>query len=171
MAFYQRARGEVLSRTGLDILGVPLQQFLVDGTLHVHVHDEPLLAIYEIDDEAAKQGRVLDLVLSLAEDDAEHARLSAQLLQDVPVVHFQVVAVAGQEAGPVQAVRNGRFAVPRGLGLLVGHLEKEEVCKLLEVVAVGEAAVAKDASVTPDPLADLTVRGRCHSLIASSSRI
>ncbi len=168
---YQRARGEVLSCTGLDILGVPLQQFLVDGALHVHVHDKPLLAIDEIDNETAKQGRVLDLVLGLAEDEAQHPRLSTQLLQGVAVVHFQVIAVAGEEAGPVHAIRDRRFAVPRRLGLFVGHLEKEEVCKLLEVVAVRETAVTKDAGVAPDLLPNLRVAVAAHSGIASSSRI
>ncbi len=54
------------------------QQALVGVALHVGVEADPLLAVDQVDDQPAQLGRVLDLVLRLAEDDAEHARLACR---------------------------------------------------------------------------------------------
>ncbi len=75
----ERARREVLPRAALDVLGVPLQQALVGVALHVGRHREPVLLADQLDDELAELGRVLDLVLGLAEDEAEHPALLAEL--------------------------------------------------------------------------------------------
>ena len=45
----QRTRGEVLTRPALHVLGVLLQEALVDGALHIHVQADPGLAVYEPD--------------------------------------------------------------------------------------------------------------------------
>src|SRR5712691_8809010 len=58
----------------------------------------PLLLVDQVDDEAAQLGRILDLVLSFAEDDAEHALAFAERVEHVPVVRFEIVAVLGQQA-------------------------------------------------------------------------
>ena len=77
----QGTRREVLAGATLDVLGVLLQQPLVGIPFDVGIQDRPLFAIDQIDDQAPQLGRVLNLVLGLAEDEAEHAPLFAQLLQ------------------------------------------------------------------------------------------
>ena len=77
----ERARREVLARAAFHVLGVLLQQALVGVALHVGGKRGPLLLVDQVDDQPAQLGRVLDLVLRLAEDDAEHARLLAEFLQ------------------------------------------------------------------------------------------
>ena len=52
------------------------EQPLVGVALDVGVEHRPLLAVDQVDDQAAQLGRVLDLVLRLAEDHAEHAWLA-----------------------------------------------------------------------------------------------
>lgn len=141
--------------TALGVLGVLLQQPLVGVALDVGVEGGPLLALDQVGDEAAQLGGVLNLVLRLAEDHAEHPRLLAQFVEDVAVLDLEVVAVAGEEGGPVQPGGDGRGTAPGGLGLLVGHLEEEQVGELLDVVAVGEAVVAEDVAVVPELLDDL----------------
>ena len=72
----QRPRREVLARARLDVLGVLLEQPLVGVALDVGVERQPALAVDQVDDQPAQLGRVLDPVLRLAEDDAEHPRLA-----------------------------------------------------------------------------------------------
>ena len=148
----QRPRREVLAGAGLDVLGVLLEQPLVGVALDVGVERQPRLAVDQVDDQAAQLGGILDPVLRLAEDDAEHARLPAELGQEVAVVDLELVAVAGEQARPVEALGDERRGAERRLRLLVGHLEEEQVGELLEVVAVGEAVVAQDVAVVPEAL-------------------
>ena len=56
------------------------QQALVGVALHVGIERHPLLAVDQVDDQPAQLGRVLDLVLRLAEDDAEHPGSTAELV-------------------------------------------------------------------------------------------
>ena len=84
----QRARGEVLARAALGVLGVLLQQAFVDFALDVDIQADPGFAVDQVD-QAAQLGRVLDLVLGLAEDDGDQAGALAQLGQDVAVVGFE----------------------------------------------------------------------------------
>ena len=58
----------------LGVLGVLLQQALVGVALHVGVEGHPLLAVDQVDDQAAQLGRVLNLVLGLAEDERPASR-------------------------------------------------------------------------------------------------
>lgn len=67
----ERARGEGLAGATLGVLGGLLQQALVGVALHVRVERGPRLAVDELDDEPAQLGGVLNLVLRLAEDDAQ----------------------------------------------------------------------------------------------------
>jgi len=151
----ERARREVLPRPTLGVLGVLLEQPLVRVALHVGVERHPLLAVDQVDDEAAQLGRVLDLVLRLAEDQAEHARVLAQRLERVAVLHLERVALPGQERGPVVAGRDHRRLRPGRLRALVRHLEEEQVGELLDVVAIRQAVVAQDVAVVPELLDDL----------------
>ena len=89
----ERARGEVLARAAFHVLGVLLQQPLVGVALHVGGEAGPLLLVDQVHDEAAELGRVLDFVLRLAEDDAEHARPLAEFLQRMAVMNLQIVAI------------------------------------------------------------------------------
>ena len=108
----QRPRGEVLSGAALDVLGVLLEQPFVGVALHVGGERRPLLPIDQIDDQPPQFGRILDLVLGLAEDHAQHALLPAERLQHVTIVDFQIVAVL-QQAGPVESCGNDRRLVVR----------------------------------------------------------
>src|ERR671926_1486893 len=71
------------------------------------------------------------------------------------VVGLELVAVPPEQAGPVVAVGHRRGTAPGRQGLLVGHLEEEQVGELLNVVAVGEAVVAEQVAVAPELLDDL----------------
>ncbi len=95
----ERPRREVLPCTTLGVLRVLLQQPFVRIAFDVSVETRPTLPIDQIDDEAAQLGRVLDLVLRLAEDDPQHPRLPAQRFQDVPVLDLQRVAIQGDQVG------------------------------------------------------------------------
>jgi len=84
---------EVLAGAGLGILGVLFEQAFVDVALDVGAERAPGLLVDEIDDEAAQVGGVLDLVLGFAEDDAEDARLFAEIFEGVAVVSFERQAI------------------------------------------------------------------------------
>ena len=61
--------------------GVLLQQPLVGVALHVGVERDPLLAVDQVDDQPPQLGRVLDLVLRLAEDDARACPAACRALR------------------------------------------------------------------------------------------
>jgi hypothetical protein len=79
----QGARSEVLTGAGLHILRVLFEETFVDVTLDVGAERAPRFLIDEIDDEAAQMGGVLDLVLGFPEDDAEDARLFAEIFESI----------------------------------------------------------------------------------------
>lgn len=145
----ERARGEVLAGTALHVLGVLLEQPFVGVSLHVGGQARPLLLIDQVHDEPAQLGRVLDLVLRLAEDDAEHARPLAEIFQRVAVKDFQVVAVCAQQRRPILALGNGRRPVERRTRLLIRHLEEQQKRQLLDVVPIGQAVIPQDVAVVP----------------------
>ena len=89
----ERARREILARAAFHVLGVLLQQPLVSVALHIGGEAGPLLLVNQVHDEPAQLGRVLDLVLRLAENDAEHARPLAEFLQRMAIMNFQIVAI------------------------------------------------------------------------------
>lgn len=76
-----RAAGEVLARAARGFLCRAGEQFLVDGAFHVHWQGEPIHLVEQVDDELLQERRVVDLAARALEDDAEHARLHAQLFQ------------------------------------------------------------------------------------------
>ena len=149
----QRPRREVLAGARLRVLGALLQQPLVGVALEVGVDRGPGLLVDEVDDEPAQLGRVLDAVLRLAEDRAERARLLAERLEDVPVVHLQLVAVAVEQRLPVEPVRHD-LAEP-GLLALVGHLQEQQVRELLDVLDRRDAVVAQHVAEVPQLLHEL----------------
>ena len=160
----QRPRCEVLAGAALGILRVLFEQAFVSVALDVSFERRPLLSVDEIGDEAAQLRRILDLVLRLAEDDAEHSRLLAEVLQRLPVQHFQGIAVLREQRRPVISGGDERVLAPRRLGALVGHLQEEQEGELFDVVALGEAVVAEDVTIRPELLDDLG-GGVAHKLI------
>jgi hypothetical protein len=93
----QRARREVLAGARLHVLRVLLEQPLVGVPLYIRVEREPRLAVDQVDDEPSQLRGILDPVLRLAEDDAEHPRPAPELGEHVPIVHLELVPVARQE--------------------------------------------------------------------------
>ena len=89
--------------------GVALEQPLVGVALHVGRHRRPVLLADQLDDELAQLGRVLDLVLRLLEDQAEHPALLAQLAERLAVVLLQLDALHLRrgEVGPAVALGIG----------------------------------------------------------------
>ena len=149
----ERPGGEILAGAAFHILGVLLQEALVDGPLDVHIQAQPGLAVDQLH-QAAQLGRRLDLALRFAENHPQHARPFSQSLQDPAVVRLQFVAVLIREAGPVQPLGDGRGLGVGRQGLLVGHLQEKEVGELLHIVAVAHAVVSEDIAVVPEPLDD-----------------
>ena len=145
----ERAGREVLARAGFDVLGVLFQQPFVDVGLDVHIEAVPVFAVDEAD-EALELGRVLNAVLRLAEDGGDEAAPLAQFGQNLAIVAFQLVAVQVDQAGPTISVINGGWIA--NFAPLVIHFEEEEVGKLLDVIAVGEAVIAQNGAVVPEAL-------------------
>jgi hypothetical protein len=73
----------------------------------------------------------------------------------MPVVIKQVVAVPLQQAGPTVPVGNLARLVVRRLRTLIGHLEKQQIRQLLDVVAITHPVVTEDVAVIPEFLDDL----------------
>jgi hypothetical protein len=71
------------------------------------------------------------------------------------VVIEQVVAVLLQQTRPAVFWRNLAGLVVRRLRPLVGHLEKQQIRQLFDVVAVAHPVVTEDVAVVPEFLDDL----------------
>ena len=104
----QGAGREVLSGAGLDVLGVFGQQPLVGVALDVGVHRHPLFLVDEVRHQPPELGRVLDLVLRLAEDDAKRSGRLAEFDENVPVVNVKLVAVETSQRLPVEPLGDDR---------------------------------------------------------------
>jgi hypothetical protein len=70
-------------------------------------------------------------------------------------VRLQFVAVALEQALPVEIFGNRGFFIERRLALLVRHFEEQQERQLLDIVAVGEPVVAQDVAVVPEFLNQL----------------
>jgi hypothetical protein len=151
-------RREVLSRAPLRLCGVLLQQPLVRVSLNIRVEARPVLLVDQVRHEPPELRRILDLVGGLLEDEAQHAALSAQRLERVPVLHLERISVARNQLVPGVRLRNDRRLAVRREGALVRHLQEQQVRELLDVVQVGQAVVTKHASVVPELLYDLLRR-------------
>src|SRR5690606_10527153 len=149
---------------GLDVLGVALEQALVGVALDVDPDHPPRLAVDEVADQPAELGRVADLVLGLAEDQAEQAVLLAEELEGLAVVLLERLAVLGCQRLPVVALGHGRRPLPRRRRVLVGHLQEQQIGELLGVVAVGQAVVTQDVAVGPELVDE--VGGVAHGVYA-----
>ena len=118
-------------------------------------------------------GGILDFVLRLGEDGAEHARFLAKILEGVPIMVFQRQPVKFDEAGPVIVRGDGGLLVVRWASALIVHLEEQKEGELLNVVAIGDAIVAEQVAVIPD-FVDESGSGGGHqavSLCMTSSQV
>jgi hypothetical protein len=147
--FDQRARGEVLAGAGLGVLGVAFEQVFVDGAFSVGAEHDPIGFVHHGND-TGELGGVLDLVLGLGEDLAEHAGLFAELQEGLDVVGFEVGAVEGAESGPRVFGGDGDLAVVGRAAVFIRHFEEDEVGELLEVVAVADTVIAQGMAEGPD---------------------
>ncbi len=114
-----------------------------------------LLLVNQVHDEPAELGRVLDLVLRLAEDDAEHALLFAERFKHMPVMRLQLIPVARQQTGPGELLGHGGRLVERRTRLLIRHLEEQQKRQLLHIIAVGQTVIAENVAVIPELLDEL----------------
>ena len=73
---------------------------------------------------------------------------------------LQLVAVLAHEALPAVALWDGALLVEQGASF-VGHLEKQEVGDLLDVIPVAHPVVSQDVGVVPD-LIDYGGGRGCH---------
>ena len=152
----ERARREVLARAAFHVLGVLLQQALVGVALHVGGEAGPLLLVDQVHDEPAELGRVLDFVLRLAEDDAEHARPLAEFLQRMAIMNLELVAIQLQQRWPIETLGMGDGLLNGGLRLLIRHFQEQQKRQLLDVIAVGQAVIPQDVAVVPELLDELS---------------
>ena len=134
----------------VGVFGVLLQQALIRIALDVGGEAGPLFLVDQVHDESAELGRVLNLVLGLAENEPQHTRPLAEFRQSVTVMRFQLVALQLQQRVPTESLRNGRRLIERRLRLLVCHFQEEQKRELLDVVAVRQAIIAQDVAVVPE---------------------
>ena len=160
------AGGEVLAGSLVRRAGGLFEQAFVDGALDVHVHAGPILIADHLD-HALEVGRVGDLVLGLAEDDANEAGHFAEVFEGVAVVDFEVIAALAAQLGPGKLFRDR--IVEAQLGHLIGELEEEQVGDLLDVVAVTDPRVLKDVGVVDRKSTRLNSSHRNTSRMPSSA--
>ena len=145
----ERTGGKILPRAALDILGVLLEQSLVDLALDVGGHGDPLFLVDHLH-HAVQDGGVADLIARLGEDLTQKAALLGQLLQGLLVLLLQLGALEGIHIRPGVARGNTGLLLIGGPRVLIRHFEEDEVCKLFKVVPVGDAVVAEGVAEAPD---------------------
>jgi hypothetical protein len=141
-----------LAGTGLDVLGVLLQQTFVDVGLDINVQPDPHFPIDEVD-ETTQFGRLLNLILRFAKDSGDEARTLPQGGQDVAILGLQLVTLSAQQALPVE-VGGDDARLAQQPAVLVIHFEEEQVGELLDIVTVGDTVIAQDVAVIPKALND-----------------
>ena len=145
----QGARREVLAGARLGVLGVLLQQPLVDVALDVGAQRDPIGVVHHVD-EAVELRRILNLVLRLGKDLPSIPRRGAKFAQECDVVAFEFRAALRFQAPPVIRRRNAYVAVVRRLAVLVRHLEENQIGELLQAVAVAHAVIPQSGAEAPD---------------------
>ena len=116
----QRPGREVLARAAFHVLGVLLQQALVDLALHVGGHGHPVFLVDHLDD-AVENGGIADLVDRPLKDLAQGAALFAQGLQDGFVLTLQLRAFQGVHIRPAAAGGDAGLPLVGRLGIFIGH--------------------------------------------------
>ena len=141
--------GEVLTGTGLDILGVFLEQPLVDLALDIGGHGDPLFLVDHLH-HPVEDGGVADLVGGLLEDLTQQTALLAQLFQGGLVLLLQLGSPEGIHILPAEALGDAGFFFIRGSGVLIGHFQKDEVSKLLQIISIGNTVIPEGIAQAPD---------------------
>ena len=147
--FDQRARREILACAALGVFGIFLQQAFIQVALGVGIQADPAFGINQLH-QARELGRVLNFVLRLEKDGAQHARLLPQPVQRGQVMCLQRLAHFAGQAGPAIAVGDVRVAVVGLLRVFVRQLQKQQVSELLQVVAIAHTVVAQGVAKVPD---------------------
>ena len=145
----QGTRREVLARPGFGVLGVLLQQPLVDVALDVGTERDPIGVVHHVN-EAVELRRILNLVLRLGEDLPQHAPPRTELAQQRDVMSFKLRAPLRLQTLPVVRGGNAHVTAVRRLAVLVRHLEEYQIGELLQVVAVAHPVIAQRRAETPD---------------------
>src|SRR6266487_1127973 len=70
------------------------------------------------------------------------------------IVRLKSITITAHQALPAVSLRNARKLVIGRLRTLIGHLEEEQIGKLLNIVAVGHAIVSQEVAVVPEALDD-----------------
>ena len=103
----QSAGRKVLACAGLHVLGVFLQQALVDLALHIRGHGDPFFPVDHLHD-PVKDRSVADFVDRALKDLAEDAALLTQLFQRLFILLFQIRTREGIHIRPAIALRDAR---------------------------------------------------------------
>ena len=97
---------------------------------YIGAHGDPFGVVHHVD-EAGQLCRVLNLVLGLGEDLAQHtSRPGTKLAKQGDVVGFELRTPPRLQALPVEFGGDANIAVIRWLGILVGHLEEDQIGEL-----------------------------------------
>ena len=88
----QRAWGEILPCTRLDLLRIAFEQAFIDRAFDIDAEPEPGLAVDE-PDEPPQFRRILDLVLRLQKNRADDARKARKLVEDRRIAPCQFFAL------------------------------------------------------------------------------
>src|SRR5699024_2306737 len=130
---------KVLPGAGLGVLGTRLKEGLVGVPVDVTALERPVLLVDVVLDQTLELCRVLDLVLCLAEDQAEGAGLVAKVFEQVTVGDLQVVTVVVDQVLPAavlpsRSVGEDALRVEATVLPLVRHLQEEQEGELFDVV-------------------------------------
>ena len=145
----QRSGREILARAAFHVLGVLLQQALVNLALHIGGHGHPVFPVDHLDD-AVEDGGVADLVDGPLKNLAQGTALFPQGFQDGFVLALQLRAFQGVHVRPAAAGGDAGLPLVGRLGVLVGHFQENQVSKLLQVVTVGHAVIPQGTAHPPD---------------------
>tara|TARA_R110001599_G_scaffold8236_2_gene39864 strand:- start:2257 stop:2595 length:339 start_codon:yes stop_codon:yes gene_type:complete len=80
--------------------GVALQQALVNGSLNLDLQANPKAFLVDQADHPLELGRIGELVLSLAQEDADQPTFAGQCFQGVTILKLQLVAFLHHQLGP-----------------------------------------------------------------------
>ena len=131
----QRTGREILACAGFYVFCVFLQQALIDFSLHVRRHGDPFLPVDHLHDPVKDRG-IADLVDRALEDLTQDAALFAELFQRLFILFFQIRPGEGVHILPCIAGRDTGLLPIWRLGILVRHLEEDQVCKLLQIISI-----------------------------------
>ncbi len=143
------ARCEVLAGAGSLVRGALAEQFLVGIALDVGPGLRPVLLVDEVDDEPLELGRVLNAVLCLAENRADHPRLAREPVEDPRVLQLELVALGVEQLLPGVLFRHDLLRLQFPRGPLVCHLEEQQIGQLLRVLDDPDSVIAQDVAVGP----------------------